>query len=450
MSELPPRGTMVLLRLKRLYHSSELKKLQRRLKGKTLHWSLYLVLSCLAVGGLLRLHDYLYSHLYAVRVEGVEIGLVRDAEEVDRFLEDLTCKCSSLYRMEIYPEQEVTLTREYRPDEEENIQGAREALMQRLSFLTDAVLVTVDGSPVAPVATMSGVDRVIEGICSAFVSEGEEVELLDVQLLEEIAGEKCTVQPEHVYASEEIVFMLTAQNQDSEMLPDSREIVSRFGRSAGEDQTEATVPSVHVRSVERVTAREQIPFATKYISSDKMYAGESRVVSQGENGLQEAIYLVTRENGVEQSRETVSTHVINEPVAQMVERGTLKRFAWPVAGGGRISQRFHSGHRGIDIAAPLNTPVIAAEGGTVVVSGWGSSQGNYIVINHGGYYTLYLHNNANLVSAGQKVSRGQTIARLGSTGHSTGPHLHFEIRRSLGPTWSGWYVHPAINPLQFF
>ncbi len=84
------------------------------------------------------------------------------------------------------------------------------------------------------------------------------------------------------------------------------------------------------------------------------------------------------------------------------------------------------------------------------MAGWGSSQGNYIVIYHGGYYTLYLHNNVNLVSAGQKVSRGQVIARLGSTGNSTGPHLHFEIRRSIGPNWGGWYVHPAVNPLQFY
>ncbi len=450
MPEVPSQRKTPFSRLKRIYQRSELMKLKRWLKGKTLHWSLYLVFTCLVLGGLLQLQYYLYSHLYAVRLEGVEIGLVRDAGEVEQFLEELTCSCSSLYGMELYPEQEITLSREYRPGEVEDLRQTTDALMQQLTFLTDAILVTVDGSPVAPVAAMNGVDMVVEGLCSAFVSEDEGVVLMDVKLLEEIAGEKCTVSPEQVYASEEIVSLLTGQRNDPEMLLASRAMIaSRFGRSELEDE-EPAVPAVHVRSIEKVTVKEQIPFATEYLSSDKMYAGESRVVSQGEHGLQEATYLVSSENGVEQSRETVSTKVITEPVAQVVERGTLKRFAWPVAGGGRITQRFHGGHTGIDIAAPMNTSVFAAESGVVVVSGWGSGQGNYIVINHGSHYTLYLHNNANLVSVGQKVSRGQTIARLGSTGRSTGPHLHFEIRRSVGSNWGGWYTHPALNPLQFY
>lgn len=451
MPGLSPQRKPFISRLKRAYRHSKLIKLQRWLKGKTLHWSLYLVLSCLALGGLLRFHYYLYCHLYAVRMDGIEVGLVRDPGEVEQFLDDLTCKCSSLYQMELFPEQEITLTREYRPDEPDDIQMTRDALMQRLSFLTDAVMVTVDGTPVAPVSTAEGVDRIIEAVCLAFVSDDERVELLDVELLEEISGEKCTVPPEQVYTSEDIASLLTRQKHAPEMLVASRDLViSRFGRNEPDNEAGLAVPAVHVRSVEQITVEERIPFATSYTSTDKMYAGESRVVSPGEYGLQEITYRVTRENGVEQSREAVSSSVITEPVTQVVERGTLRRFAWPVAGGGRINQRFHAGHRGIDIGAPLNTSILAAESGVVVRSSRGSSQGNYIIINHGGYYTLYLHNNVNLVSAGQRVSRGQTIARLGSTGHSTGPHLHFEIRRSIGSSWGGWYTHPAINPLQFY
>ena len=370
---------------------------------------------------------------------------------MEQILEELTCRCSSFYRMEIYPEQEITLDREYRPGESEDIQALRETLMQQLNFLTDAVMVTVDGAPVAPVSTMEGVDRVAREVCSAFVSEDEGVELLDVHLLEEITGEECVVSPERVYTPERIAAVLTEQEPDPGMLLASREmIVSRYGRSVLSRASEPAVPEVHVQSVEKIIVEETIPCATNYISSDRMYLGESRVVSEGVAGLREATYRITRENGVEISREPLSSRVIAEPEDRVVERGTLRKFAWPVAGGGRISQRFHGVHRGIDIAAPLNTSIVAAESGVVVVNGWGSSQGNYIVINHGAYYTLYLHNNANLVSVGQRVSRGQTIARLGSTGHSTGPHLHFEIRRSIGSSWSGWYVHPPINPLQFF
>lgn len=447
----PNKRKPIISRLKLAYRHSGLIKLLRRLKGKTIHWSLYMFISCLALAGLLRYHHYLCCHLYVVRMDGVEIGLVRDPEEVEHFLEDITGKCSALYQMDLFPEQEITLTWEYRPEAAENVQRTRDALMQRLSFLTEAVLVTVNGVPVAPVSTMEEVERVIAGVCTAYVNKEKKAELLDVELLEEISGEKCEVSPEQVYDPGEIVALLTRQKYDQELLDASRQIIaSRMGRSELDEETGPAVPAVHVRHVEKITVEERIPYTTQYTYNNKMYTGESRVVSPGKYGLKEVTYRVTYENGVEKSREVLSNRIIAEPEPKVVERGTLKRFAWPVAGGGRITQYFHGGHMGIDIYAPLNTPIRAAESGVVVVSGWGSSQGNYIVIKHGSYYTLYLHNSVNLVSTGQRVSRGQTIARLGSTGHSTGPHLHFEIRRSIGPSWGGWYVHPAVNPLQFY
>ncbi len=85
-------------------------------------------------------------------------------------------------------------------------------------------------------------------------------------------------------------------------------------------------------------------------------------------------------------------------------------------------------HTGIDIGVAYGGAIVAAEGGTVMRSGWNGGYGNYIVINHGGgLQTLYAHNSSNLVAAGQTVTRGQKIALAGSTGNSTGPHLHFEV-----------------------
>jgi murein DD-endopeptidase MepM/ murein hydrolase activator NlpD len=91
----------------------------------------------------------------------------------------------------------------------------------------------------------------------------------------------------------------------------------------------------------------------------------------------------------------------------------------------------HTFHRGIDLSAPVGTPVYAVAAGTVIRASSDRNYGNVVVINHhNGYKTLYAHNSKLVVKVGQRVKVGQQIAKVGSTGRSTGPHLHFEIHRS--------------------
>ncbi len=102
----------------------------------------------------------------------------------------------------------------------------------------------------------------------------------------------------------------------------------------------------------------------------------------------------------------------------------------------------YKSHDGVDIGAAYGTAIYAAAGGTVVTAGWYGGYGNCVMINHGnGYTTLYGHQSRLAVSAGQTVSQGQVIGYVGSTGNSTGPHLHFEVRASATAT--------PINPLSF-
>ncbi|MCD8084225.1 MAG: peptidoglycan DD-metalloendopeptidase family protein [Clostridiales bacterium] len=123
-------------------------------------------------------------------------------------------------------------------------------------------------------------------------------------------------------------------------------------------------------------------------------------------------------------------------------------FKWPCPASSTISSGFGSRssptegassyHQGIDISAGTGSAIVAAASGTVVVSTYSYSAGNYVMINHGGgVYTVYMHCSSLLVSEGATVKQGQTIAKVGSTGYSTGPHLHFGIRSG------GKYVNPS-------
>jgi murein DD-endopeptidase MepM/ murein hydrolase activator NlpD len=105
-------------------------------------------------------------------------------------------------------------------------------------------------------------------------------------------------------------------------------------------------------------------------------------------------------------------------------------FVWPAQGilTSRYGWRWGRMHEGIDIAAPTGTPIVAAASGTVIYAGWMGGYGNMVIIDHGsGVATAYGHQSAIYVTAGS-VSQGQVIGAIGSTGHSTGPHLHFEVR----------------------
>ena len=124
--------------------------------------------------------------------------------------------------------------------------------------------------------------------------------------------------------------------------------------------------------------------------------------------------------------------------------GTLR---WPLNSGGRVSSQFghrssptagaSSYHKGIDIAIASGTPIVAAGAGTVVTATYSSSAGNYIMISHGSrLYTVYMHCSRLAVSEGDKVTKGQTIGYVGSTGISTGSHLHFGVSKN------GSYVNP--------
>ena len=136
-------------------------------------------------------------------------------------------------------------------------------------------------------------------------------------------------------------------------------------------------------------------------------------------------------------RKSTSSDVVQYGVQAQPEARTGELY-WPVPGHHRITSpfgyrihpilKYRKLHTGVDIGAPNGTPVVSAAAGTVIASRFMSGYGNCIMIDHGGKVTVYGHLSSRAVSAGQSVSAGQTIGYVGSTGMSTGAHLHFEVR----------------------
>ncbi len=207
----------------------------------------------------------------------------------------------------------------------------------------------------------------------------------------------------------------------------------------------------------------EVPYTVQRVADASEYKGYERVRVKGQKGVSRITATATYLDGEELYSEIVSSQVVEEPVTQVVAYGTKTvnkktysggpyatgRFVWPVPYTRYITQYYGSGgHGGLDISDANITgqDIIAADGGTVVIAAYRKgtsygSYGKYVVIDHGGgYQTLYAHCSELLVKPGDVVKQGQTIALVGNTGRSTGPHLHFEIQVN----------GRRVNPLSYF
>ena len=224
-------------------------------------------------------------------------------------------------------------------------------------------------------------------------------------------------------------------------------------------QVQKAVPYLQVQVKRTVQYTETINFSIVEQEDSSLYKGVSKTKTAGKTGERIVTAEVTLVDGVEQSRTVLDSVVTKQPVDQVVLVGTKARpsgsgsiytpntgivngdgqshgrFVYPVPAVTRIYQKFHRGHSGVDFSSGsvpiMNQKIVAVDGGTVVEvnTNKNAGYGLYVVIDHGnGLRTLYAHCNSLSVVKGQKVSQGQEIARVGRTGNSTGPHLHFEVR----------------------
>jgi len=209
-------------------------------------------------------------------------------------------------------------------------------------------------------------------------------------------------------------------------------------------------PYITLESLEEYTYRSLVPFPVRRIADEGRWPWQRYVKQRGVYGQVEITELIRRINGRVVAREKVSEQLIRPPVEQIEVVGTKQipelgtgQLVWPVLGTvtSRYGWRRGGFHSGIDIAAPTGTAIRAADRGLVAFAGWLGSYGRTVIIEHGGgRSTLYAHCSRILVEVGQEVDPGEIIALVGSTGRSTGPHLHFEVREG-GRT---------VDPLKYY
>jgi murein DD-endopeptidase MepM/ murein hydrolase activator NlpD len=197
----------------------------------------------------------------------------------------------------------------------------------------------------------------------------------------------------------------------------------------------ATTRTVAARTAEQRAVRDRLAWSQRELATARRDKRETlaSVQEDKEDALEHMAELQAQsaELGARIRAAQSSSTAFVAPTGSVSSSG----FAWPVhviltSGYG---WRWGRMHEGIDLAVPNGTPVVASAAGTVIVAGWMGGYGNLVVIDHGGgISTAYGHNTTVTVGAGQQVMQGQLIAYSGNTGHSTGPHVHFEVRVNGG------------------
>ena len=206
-------------------------------------------------------------------------------------------------------------------------------------------------------------------------------------------------------------------------------------------------PLINVNTVENVIYDQKIEFEVVYEDDSSLYKDEYRIKNNGVYGSKEIKAELVKRDGKELGKVILDESIVSEPVTKVVYRGTKNppprigtgTFSKPLNRGTITSgygSRYHpvyrtyKKHSGVDIAAPYGSPVLASDGGKVIFAGWKSSYGYCVIVDHGGNLSsLYAHMSSINVSVGEKIYKGKTVGKVGSTGTSTGNHVHFEIRK---------------------
>ncbi len=414
---------------------------------------------------------------YEYAYNGRKLGVVTDQEDVLRVTDLVSNSLSKQYGAEIAidKEEDISFKKVFRFGKEID---DMEVVLSKMTYMQDMIAsgigIYIDGNRVAIVDNEETANSILDSVLAAFTVQSDNTVYEEVGFAEDVKLEQVTtrlgrlenpgdvvqriltgaeeIKTHTVQSGETLSGISNMYNISMEDLLATNPLVSPARLSIGQEIVlTQPAPMLTVQTVEVSTLTEIMPYQTLYEDNASIYQGETSVKVSGINGEREVVAKIVKNNGIEIARLELQSTILSSPTNEVLYVGTKElppkqgtgTFISPVTGytlTSRFGSRWGSTHLGIDMAIASGTKIRAADGGTVTFAGYQSSYGYIVKIDHGGgYETYYAHCSKLHVSAGERVYQGQHIANVGSTGYSTGPHLHFEVR----------YLGTPKNPLNY-
>ena len=380
-------------------------------------------------------------------------------------------------------------------DEKVNEDEAVKGIQDQLNVKAEAYEIDIDNQAVAYVASKDDAEDVLEKLTLLYVNEEEYAEyesgkkesekdadslkepgsrILDIQFSLPVTFKETMVNPDEIKSVDKTLSMIEEGKEETTLYEakedeDLEAIATRHDMdldqllelNPGKDKNKGVKegerlyvtqrnPYVNVMVEREVFKEERIPFEKKVKEDDELPKGELITEQIGNEGILAYTYNVSETNGKKISETIVNKEVTEKAKTEITRKGTKVipsqgsgTYSWPADGGyisSKQGQRWGKLHKGIDIARPTTRTITAADHGIIETAGNSGGYGNKITINHNnGYKTVYAHLDSIDVTAGQKVEKGMKIGMMGSTGHSTGVHLHFEVYKNGS----------LVNPLNY-
>ncbi|WP_418791200.1 peptidoglycan DD-metalloendopeptidase family protein [Phosphitispora sp. TUW77] len=398
---------------------------------------------------------------YAVFIDGKTISYVSDKSDVQNILSLIKKEKIAEWKRRVDITQTVTFkstqAKRYQVEDAEEL---KKVFDQKLNFVAVATAIEADGEIIAVVNDAKVAEEILQELKSS--SSDNEVKVEDVGFKEKIQMVNVPISLREVLSKDKALQLIKEGKEEKKVHiveeGDSLWTIARKNDTHVEDLLKANPslkgehldigqelnlvaiePLINVQTTGEITLEETVPYKVVVETNKNLWRGSQEVKTKGENGLKEVTYKVVMINSNIVSKEVLNEKVLKEATDKVVVKGSRVVVAsrggsgllgWPIRGQitSRFGKRGREFHTGLDINGTTGQPIGAAEAGKVTATGWYGGYGRMVTINHGnGLVTKYAHLSRIKVSVGQHVERGDLIGLCGSTGRSTGSHLHFEV-----------------------